>query len=125
VNTTAANTSYRGSDKLIVGIVLAVGARKPMLYGCVITAVGILLTCCTFLLAGQYLIACFIGFTLFGIGLGFYATPSTDAALSNVPQDKSGSASVMGLLFNVGLAVIAAIAVIVTVPKDDSRTAKI
>jgi MFS transporter, DHA2 family, multidrug resistance protein len=149
------------------------GARKPMLYGCIITAVGILLTCCTFLLARQYLIAAFIGFTLFGIGLGFYATPSTDAALSNVPRDKGGSASglykmasslgaafgvaisaaifsalgtlgsqstplselflgrtdnvtirfaaAMGLLFNVALAVIAAIAVIITVPKDDPR----
>jgi len=27
------------------------------------------------------------------VGLGFYATPSTDAALSNVPGDKAGSAS--------------------------------
>ena len=150
------------------------GARKPMLYGCIITAVGILLTCGTFLLTWQYLTVAFIGFTLFGIGLGFYATPSTDAALSNVPPDKSGSASglykmasslgaafgvaisaaifsalsqggsqsapfpelflgrtdnvtvrfaaAIGLLFNVALAVIAAIAVIVTVPKDDPRS---
>jgi DHA2 family multidrug resistance protein-like MFS transporter len=148
------------------------GARKPMLYGCVITAIGISLTCCTFLLAGQYLFVAFIGFTLFGIGLGFYATPSTDAALSNVPQAKAGSASglykmasslgaalgvaisaalfialssstsqaplselflgrtdnitirfaaAVGLLFNVALAFIAAIAVAIAVPKDDPR----
>jgi len=32
------------------------GARKPTLYGCIITAAGILLTSCTFLLARQYLI---------------------------------------------------------------------
>jgi DHA2 family multidrug resistance protein-like MFS transporter len=69
------------------------GARKPMLLGCAITAAGILLTTFTFLLAGQYMIVAFIGFTLFGIGLGFYATPSTDAALSNVPNDKAGAAS--------------------------------
>jgi DHA2 family multidrug resistance protein-like MFS transporter len=69
------------------------GPRKPMLIGCWITAAGILLTNATFLLARQYLIAAFVGFTLFGIGLGLYATPSTDAALSNVPQDKAGSAS--------------------------------
>ena len=69
------------------------GPRKPMLIGCWITAAGILLTTFTFLLARQYLVAAFIGFTLFGIGLGLYATPSTDAALSNVPQDKAGSAS--------------------------------
>jgi DHA2 family multidrug resistance protein-like MFS transporter len=69
------------------------GPRKPMLTGCWITASGILLTTFTFLLAGQYLAAAFVGFTLFGIGLGLYATPSTDAALSNVPPDKAGSAS--------------------------------
>jgi len=69
------------------------GSRKPMLLGCWITGAGILLTVFTFLLAGQYLVVAFFGFTLFGIGLGLYATPSTDAALSNVPQEKAGSAS--------------------------------
>ena len=69
------------------------GARKPMLIGCAITATGILLTTFTFLLAGQYMIVAFVGFTLFGVGLGFYATPSTDAALSNVPNEKAGAAS--------------------------------
>lgn len=69
------------------------GARKPMLIGCIITGAGILLTTFTFLLAGQYMIVAFVGFTLFGVGLGFYATPSTDAALSNVPNEKAGSAS--------------------------------
>src|ERR1051325_3813791 len=69
------------------------GARKPMLMGCAITAAGILLTTFTFLLARQYMIVAFAGFTLFGIGLGFYATPSTDAALSNVPDEKAGAAS--------------------------------
>ncbi|HEV8418262.1 MAG TPA: hypothetical protein VGQ43_05905, partial [Candidatus Udaeobacter sp.] len=127
-------------------------------------------------LAWQYLTVAFIGFTLFGIGLGFYATPSTDAALANVPQDKGGSASglykmasslgaafgvaisasifsalstldsqatplaelflgrtdnvtiryavAMALLFNVALAVIGAIAVVITVPKHDPSTAR-
>ena len=69
------------------------GARKPMLMGCAITGAGILLTTFTFLLAGQYMIVAFVGFTLFGVGLGFYATPSTDAALSNVPNEKAGAAS--------------------------------
>jgi DHA2 family multidrug resistance protein-like MFS transporter len=69
------------------------GPRKPMLLGCWITTAGILLTTSTFLLARTYIATAFTGFTLFGIGLGLYATPSTDAALSNVPQDKAGSAS--------------------------------
>ena len=186
----AAGLSSLQSGLLTVGYLVAIlstirvgekllqkmGARKPMLYGCLITAAGIFLTCGTFLLARQYLIVAFVGFTLFGIGLGFYATPSTDAALSNVPQDKGGSASglykmasslgaafgvaisaaifsalsnlgsqstplpelflgrtdnvtirfaaAMGLLFNVALAVIAAIAVIITVPRDDPRAAR-
>jgi MFS transporter, DHA2 family, multidrug resistance protein len=64
-----------------------------MLLGTAITACGILLTTFTFLLASQYMVVAFIGFTLFGTGLGFYATPSTDAALSNVPNDKAGAAS--------------------------------
>lgn len=34
-----------------------------------------------------------IAFTLFGIGLAFYATPSTDAALSALPDDQVGSGS--------------------------------
>ncbi|HSE24252.1 MAG TPA: MFS transporter [Pyrinomonadaceae bacterium] len=147
------------------------GARRPMLMGCVITATGILLTTFTFLLANQYMIVAFIGFTLFGVGLGFYATPSTDAALSNVPDDKAGAASgiykmasslgaafgvalsaaiftalsqhdtgftalsdlflgrtdniairfaaAVALLFNVLMVVIAIIAIVLTVPKDD------
>ncbi|MGA9212416.1 MFS transporter [Kaistella sp.] len=69
------------------------GPRKPMLLGCFITGMGILLTSFTFLLAKEYIVVSFVGFTLFGVGLGFYATPSTDAALSNVPGDKAGSAS--------------------------------
>ena len=69
------------------------GARKPMLLGCWITGGGILLTAFTFLLVGEYLVVAFVGFTLFGIGLGLYATPSTDAALANVPQQNAGSAS--------------------------------
>jgi DHA2 family multidrug resistance protein-like MFS transporter len=69
------------------------GSRKPMLLGCWITGAGIVMTAVTFLLVGQYLIVAFVGFSLFGVGLGLYATPSTDAALSNVPQENGGSAS--------------------------------
>ncbi|MCG2621391.1 MFS transporter [Arthrobacter sp. I2-34] len=69
------------------------GPKKPMIWGSIITAVGILMCSMTFLLIGQYIVVSFIGFTLFGIGLGFYATPSTDAALSNVPQAQVGAAA--------------------------------
>jgi len=46
-----------------------------MLLGCWLTGAGILLTTLTFLLVGEYLVVAFVGFTLFGIGLGLYATP--------------------------------------------------
>jgi DHA2 family multidrug resistance protein-like MFS transporter len=103
----AAGMSSLQSGLLTVGYLIAIlstirvgekllqkmGPRKPMIIGCAITGIGILLTSFTFLLAGQYMVIAFVGFTLFGIGLGFYATPSTDAALSNVPDDKAGAAS--------------------------------
>lgn len=69
------------------------GPKKPMLWGSMITGVGILMCSMTFLYIDQYILLSVIGFTLFGIGLGFYATPSTDAALSNVPDSEVGSAS--------------------------------
>ncbi|WP_353987198.1 MFS transporter [Ruicaihuangia caeni] len=69
------------------------GPRRPMLWGSMITGVGILMCSLTFLLLSEYLVLTFIGFTLFGVGLGFYATPSTDAALSNVPDAQVGAAS--------------------------------
>lgn len=69
------------------------GPRKPMLWGSGITTVGIILTSMTFVLIGQYAALAAVGFTLFGIGLGFYATPSTSAAMSSVPTAEAGSAA--------------------------------
>ena len=69
------------------------GPKKPMMWGTSITAAGIVLTSLTFLLIREYAVVAFIGFTLYGIGLGFYATPSTDAAMSSVPSDKAGAAA--------------------------------
>jgi len=34
-----------------------------------------------------------VALQVFGIGLAFYATPSTDAALSNLPDDQTGAGS--------------------------------
>ncbi|MBB2148121.1 MFS transporter [Pedobacter gandavensis] len=82
-------STIRVGEKLLQKL----GPRKPMLLGCLITGFGILLTSLTFLLAKEYIITAFIGFTFFGIGLGFYATPSTDAALSSIPDSKAGTAS--------------------------------
>jgi metal-dependent amidase/aminoacylase/carboxypeptidase family protein len=47
----------------------------------------------TNLLIGQYTMLAIAAYTLFGLGLAFYATPSTDAALPNLPDDQAGSGS--------------------------------
>ncbi len=87
----------------LIGILIAIkvgekllqkwGPRRPMVLGCAITAFGIFLNAFTHLLTAQYKIVATIGFTFFGIGLGLYATPSADAALTSVPEEKAGSAS--------------------------------
>ena len=74
-------------------ILQKVGAKAPMIWGAVITTVGVALMGLTFLPGVTYTVAVFIGFALFGLGLGIYATPSTDTSVSNAPSDKVGSAA--------------------------------
>ncbi|MBS0477133.1 MAG: MFS transporter [Proteobacteria bacterium] len=90
------------------------GPRKPMIWGCLITGLAILLVSPSHLLLSDYKTLAVIGYTLFGVGLAFYATPSTDAALSNLPAAQTGSgsgiykmASSLGAAF--GVAISAAI----------------
>ena len=90
------------------------GARKPMIWGSLIVGLSIAVLMPTHVLLGQYKLLAIISYTLFGLGLAFYATPSTDAALSNLPADQAGSgsglykmASSLGASF--GVAVSAAI----------------
>ena len=89
------------------------GARKPMIQGCLITGVSIILLLPSNLLLSEYKISAVIGYTLFGVGLAFYATPSTDAALSSLPGDQVGSgagiykmASSLGAAFGVALSAV-------------------
>lgn len=74
-------------------ILQKVGAKKPMIWGTSLTLVGVGMMGLTFLPDVVYTIVVFSGFALFGLGLGIYATPSTDTAASNAPDDKIGSAS--------------------------------
>lgn len=62
------------------------------------------------LMLAEYKIFAIVGYTLFGIGLAFYATPSTDAALSSLPDAQVGSgagiykmASSLGAAFGVAI----------------------
>lgn len=90
------------------------GPRKPMIWGCLITGLAILMVSPANLLLSDYKILASAGYALFGVGLAFYATPSTDAALSNLPAAQTGSgsgiykmASSLGAAF--GVAISAAI----------------
>ena len=69
------------------------GARKPMIWGSLIVGLAIILLMFTNVMTGTYKILAIIAYTLFGLGLAFYATPSTDAALSNLPEDQTGAGS--------------------------------
>src|SRR5690554_5437374 len=69
------------------------GPRKPMIWGAMIVGVAIILLMGTNMLLSTYNVLVVVAFSLFGLGLGFYATPSTDAALSALPEDKAGSGS--------------------------------
>src|SRR3546814_9139872 len=64
-----------------------------MLWGCLIVLLSILLLMATHTLQWQYAILAVVAYSLFGLGLAFYATPSTDAALTNLPGDQAGAGS--------------------------------
>ncbi len=86
------------------------GPRKPMIWGSMIVAASILLLMQTQVLIGRYVVLSIIAYCLFGLGLAFYATPSTDAALSNLPEDKAGSGSgIYKMASSLGSAIGAAI----------------
>ncbi len=64
-----------------------------MIWGCIIVGISIALLLPTNLMTNTYKILAVISYTLFGVGLAFYATPSTDAALSNLPEAQAGAGS--------------------------------
>ena len=86
------------------------GHRKPMIWGCLIVAISIMLLLPTYFMLDTYKILAIVSYTLFGVGLAFYATPSTDAALSNLPEAAAGAgagiykmASSLGAAFGVAI----------------------
>lgn len=69
------------------------GAKRAIVISPVILAVGVLLLSLTFLGDTAYIISSLIGFALFGIGIGLFATPALDTAVSTTPPEKVGVAS--------------------------------
>jgi DHA2 family multidrug resistance protein-like MFS transporter len=86
------------------------GARRPMIWGSLIVGLSVALLMPTNVLIQDYRVLAVVAYTLFGLGLAFYATPSTDAALSNLPDEQAGSgagiykmASSLGASFGVAM----------------------
>jgi MFS transporter, DHA2 family, multidrug resistance protein len=86
------------------------GPRKPMIWAAMLVALSCVLLMPTNILVGPYTILAVIAYTLFGVGLAFYATPSTDAALSNLPPAEAGAgAGIYKMASSLGGAIGAAI----------------
>lgn len=69
------------------------GAKLAIVVSPLILAAGVVLLSLTFLGDTAYIISCLIGFALFGIGIGLFATPALDTAVSTTPPEKVGVAS--------------------------------
>ncbi len=100
------------------------GPRRPMIWGSLIVGASVACLLPTNLTLGTYKVLAVVGFTLFGIGLAFYATPSTDAALSALPDTQAGSgagiykmASSLGASFGVAIS-----ATVFTALSDSNRS---
>lgn len=90
------------------------GPRKPMIWGTLIVMVAAALLAFTSLHIGAYVILAVIAYCLFGLGLAFYATPSTDAALSNLPPSQAGAGSgIYKMASSLGSAIGAAVSLAV------------
>lgn len=69
------------------------GPKRAIVIAPPLLAIGLLMLSLTFLDGTVYIIACLIGFAFFGIGIGLFATPALDTAVSTTPPDKVGVAS--------------------------------
>lgn len=69
------------------------GAKRAMIVGPILTALGVILFSCTFLNATQYIVLAVIASVLFGAGTGLFATPALSTAVSTTDPDKVGVAS--------------------------------
>lgn len=68
------------------------GPKIPMMMGSIASTLGVLLMSLTMIGKGYFLIV-IVGYGLFGLGFGLYATPSADTAVGNVPNSEAGEAA--------------------------------
>lgn len=67
------------------------GARWVISIAGVLVATSVALMMVTNVSQGVYVAISLLGFSLYGIGLGLFATPVTDTALSTLPEDRAGA----------------------------------
>lgn len=67
------------------------GPRKPMIWGALLVGLAAALLMPTGLMLDQYKWLALVAYAFFGLGLAFFATPATDAALSSLPPEHAGS----------------------------------
>ncbi|MGO0575397.1 MFS transporter [Ornithinimicrobium panacihumi] len=86
------------------------GPRRPMMWGSMLVGLTCLLLMPTWVMLDTYKVLAVVAYAVFGLGLAFYATPATDAALSNLPADQAGAgAGIFKMASSLGSAIGVAI----------------
>lgn len=67
------------------------GSRAVIIVAAALVAAAIAVMMFTDVSQGTYVALSLLGFSLFGIGLGLFATPVTDTALSTLPENRAGA----------------------------------
>ena len=80
--------TYLVAVLIMIRVKQALGPKRPLLMGSGFTVIGLILLSLTFLPDAWYIAASVVGYLLFGTGLGIYATPSTDTAVAQAPDEK-------------------------------------
>jgi DHA2 family multidrug resistance protein-like MFS transporter len=98
------------------------GPRRPMIWGSLIVGAACILLLPTNIMLFEYKYLAMAAYALFGVGLAFYATPSTDAALASLPPDQAGSgAGIYKMASSLGSAIGAAISLAIFTALSGSR----
>lgn len=69
------------------------GPKRALVTAPLLLLIGVIFFSFTFFDGWQYILIAGIGFSFFGAGVGLFATPALDTAVSSLPEDKTGVAS--------------------------------
>lgn len=69
------------------------GPKPALVSAPLLLGAGLIMLSLTFLGSTAYIVSSLIGFGFFGIGIGLFATPALDTAVSTTPKNKVGVAS--------------------------------